>query len=159
LTIDRDNSSSDLEMTMIPFTTTVRSCPARTKVLALVGVLASAVVALPVSIAQAEVGLAGVWNGSGSVQLPSGASEKAKCKATFRKRGATTFVMDAVCASSSARAAQTASLQQVGPNKFSGDFTNAEFNVSGSINVTVNGNSLTASLNGGGATANFNLSK
>ncbi len=109
--------------------------------------------------AQADSGLSGAWNGSGSVMLPSGATEKARCKATFRKRGAATFAMDAVCASSSAKVTQTASLDQVGPNRFSGDFNNPEFNVSGSINVTLNGNSLSASLRGGGATATFNLSR
>jgi hypothetical protein len=109
--------------------------------------------------ANAETSLSGSWNGSGSVMLPSGATEKARCKATFRKRGAATFAMDAVCASSSAKVTQTASLDQVGPNRFSGDFNNPEFNVSGSINVTLNGNSLSASLRGGGATATFNLSR
>jgi hypothetical protein len=109
--------------------------------------------------ANADTNLSGSWNGSGSVMLPSGATEKARCKATFRKRGAATFAMDAVCASSSAKVTQTASLDQVGPNRFAGDFTNPEFNVSGSINVTLNGNSLSASLRGGGATATFNLSR
>lgn len=109
--------------------------------------------------ANADPSLSGSWNGSGSVMLPSGATEKARCKATFRKRGAATFAMDAVCASSSAKVTQTASLDQVGPNRFAGDFTNPEFNVSGSINVTLNGNSLSASLRGGGATATFNLSR
>jgi hypothetical protein len=109
--------------------------------------------------ANADTSLSGSWNGSGSVMLPSGATEKARCKATFRKRGASTFAMDAVCASSSAKVTQTASLDQVGPNRFAGDFTNPEFNVSGSINVTLNGNSLSASLRGGGATATFNLSR
>jgi hypothetical protein len=107
----------------------------------------------------ADPGLSGAWNGSGSVMLPSGATEKARCKATFRKRGAAAYAMDAVCASTSAKVTQTASLDQVGPNRFAGDFTNAEFNVSGSINVTIKGNSLNASLSGGGATATFNLSR
>ena len=54
---------------------------------------------------------------------------------------------------------QSALLQQVGPNRFAGDFTNPEYGVSGSINVTLNGNSLSASLHGGGASAFFNLSR
>lgn len=107
----------------------------------------------------AAEGLSGAWSGSGSVVLPSGDSEKARCKVSFRKTGGKSYGMDAVCASSSTRVSQTATLEQVSANRYAGDFTNNEFNVSGSINVTINGNSLNASLKGGGASAYFNLSR
>jgi hypothetical protein len=103
--------------------------------------------------------LAGSWSGTGSVTLPSGATEKARCKVSFNKKGGKTYGMDAVCASSSARVAQSASLEQVGTNKYAGNFTNTEYNVSGTINVTVNGGSLSAALKGGGGSAFFNLSR
>jgi hypothetical protein len=123
--------------------------------------LAAALFMAVVSVqpASADTSLAGAWSGNGSVTLPSGASEKARCKATFRKRGANSFAMDAVCASSSARVVQTASLEQIGPNRYAGDFTNAEYNISGSIKLTISGNNLSAALNGGGGSANFNLSR
>jgi hypothetical protein len=159
---DDVNNLFDAENTMTPETTYLSSVSRlrivqRFAPVALIALLAMLV--LPVEPSVADNGLTGAWSGSGSVLLPSGASEKARCKATFRKRGTTSFVMDAVCASSSTRAAQTANLQQVGPNRFAGEFNNSEFNVSGSISVTLNGNSLSASLNGGGAKANFNLSR
>lgn len=109
--------------------------------------------------AAAAEGLAGSWSGSGSVVLPSGATEKARCKVSFSKQGAKSYGMNAVCASSSARVAQTASLEQTGANRYSGQFTNSEYGVSGSISLTVNGNSLSASLSGGGGSAFFNLSR
>lgn len=104
-------------------------------------------------------GLAGAWSGSGSVTLPSGATERARCKVSFSKQGGKSYGMNAVCASSSARVAQTASLEQVGSNKYAGSFTNPDYNVSGTISVTVNGGSLSASLHGGGGSAFFNLSR
>jgi hypothetical protein len=104
-------------------------------------------------------GLTGSWSGSGSVVLPSGSTEKARCKVSFNKAGSKSYGMSAVCASSSAKVSQTGSLEQVGPNKFAGDFTNAEYGVTGSINVTLNGNSASASLRGGGGSAFFNLSR
>ena len=104
-------------------------------------------------------GLAGSWSGSGSVQLPSGNTEKARCRVSFSKAGGKSYGMNAVCASTSAKVSQTASLEQVGPNKYAGEFTNAEYGVSGSINVTVNGNSLSATLHGGGASAFFSLGR
>jgi hypothetical protein len=104
-------------------------------------------------------GLTGSWSGSGSVILPSGNSEKARCKVSFNKAGSKSYGMSAVCASSSAKVSQTASLEQVGPNRYAGDFRNTEYGVTGSINVTLNGNSASASLQGGGGSAFFNLSR
>ena len=104
-------------------------------------------------------GLAGSWSGSGQVVLPSGNTEKARCKVSFSKAGGKSYGMNAVCASSSTKVSQTGSLEQIGPNKFAGDFTNSEYGVSGSISLTLNGNSLSASLSGGGGSAFFNLSR
>ena len=120
---------------------------------------AMAFMAITVSPVLADPGLAGSWSGSGSVVLPSGNTEKARCKVSFRKEGGKSYGMNAVCASSSARVAQTASLEQVGPNRYAGSFTNSDYGVSGSISLTLNGSSLSASLKGGGGSAFFNLSK
>jgi hypothetical protein len=104
-------------------------------------------------------GLEGSWSGGGTVRFPSGESERARCRANFRKRGGGTYSMTAVCATPSARVEQTAQLERTGPNRFSGDFQNSEYNVSGSIHVSLNGNSLHASLSGGGGSAQFNLGR
>ncbi len=118
-----------------------------------------ALLAMTSAVSAAAEGLQGSWSGSGSVELPSGATEKARCKVSFQKQGGKSYAMNAVCASSSARAAQTATLEQVGANRYSGEFNNAEYGVTGSINITVNGSSLSAQLRGGGGAAFFNLSR
>jgi hypothetical protein len=120
-------------------------------------IAAAAMLALS-SVASAD-GLTGSWRGNGSVTLPSGATEKARCRVSFSKQGGRSYSMNAVCASSSAKVSQTASLQQVGANRFTGDFTNSEYGVTGSINLTLSGNSVSAALNGGGGSAFFNLSR
>lgn len=120
-------------------------------------VAASAMLALP-SVASAD-GLAGSWRGNGSVVLPSGATEKARCRVSFSKQGGRSYAMNAVCASSSARVSQTASLQQVGANRFVGEFINNEYGVTGSINLTLSGSSVSAALHGGGGSAFFNLTR
>lgn len=125
--------------------------------LAIASLLAAA--ALGFAAPASAEGLTGSWSGSGSVQLPSGDTEKARCKATFHKAGSKSYSMNAVCASSSARVAQTASLEQVSNNKYSGDFNNPDYNVSGTISITLSGDSLSAHLSGGGASAHFNLSR
>jgi hypothetical protein len=91
--------------------------------------------------------------------LPSGGTETARCRATFRRQSGNSFGMSAQCATASARVAQTASVQRVGANRFQGDFYNAEYAVSGTISITVQGNRLSASLSGGGGSAFFSLSK
>ncbi len=103
--------------------------------------------------------LEGTWNGGGTVVFPSGDRERARCRATFRRRSATSFGMNAVCSTASARVAQTADLVRVSANRFTGEFYNAEYAVSGSITITVKGNRLSAALSGGGGTAHFNLSR
>jgi hypothetical protein len=116
-------------------------------------------IGLAASTAQAESSsLDGIWNGGGTVIFPSGDKERARCRATFRKDRAG-YKMHAVCTTASARAAQTAELKRVSGNRYSGEFFNAEFNVSGIIRVIVNGNSLSAFLSGGGAQANLSLSR
>ena len=135
---------------MRPFSA-LRSCA--------LGAASLALMSMPTAAPAMGEGLSGSWSGSGSVVLPSGATEKARCKVSFTKHGGKTYGMNAVCASSSARVAQTASLEQIGTNRYAGDFTNQDYGVSGTISITVNGSSLSASLHGGGGSAFFNLSR
>lgn len=106
-----------------------------------------------------QASLEGSWSGGGTVTFPSGGSESARCRASFRKQSANTFSMNAVCATPSGRVAQTADVERISATKFSGEFFNSEYGISGSISITVRGNSMSASLNGGGASASLSLSK
>lgn len=124
-------------------------------------------VALPVLALLAMVGgqtpaaaqdIAGTWSGSGTVVFPSGEKEKARCRATFRTSG-NGAVMNATCATPSARVQQVATVDRVAPGRYRGEFRNDEFGITGSIRIVVSGNSLMASLDGGGGTAEFRLSR
>jgi hypothetical protein len=129
--------------------------PMRVRSIAVLGLAAVAMI-LPASAQQPSI--AGAWNGSGTVNLSSGNKETVRCRATFNQlpSGAT---MRASCASPSARVNQTAELTRVSGNRYVGDFVNSEYGVSGSIRITVSGNSLSASLAGGGGSASMNLSR
>ena len=128
--------------------------------LALVAVtgLAMAVSAGPV---RAEmVNLDGSWSGGGSVKFPSGAREAARCRASFKKRGAESYLVNARCASASGKVEQSALLTYVGGNQFSGSFFNEDFKVDGTITVTVSGNSQSVSISSpAGSSANFKLTR
>ncbi|MDX2257798.1 MAG: hypothetical protein NW205_02670 [Hyphomicrobiaceae bacterium] len=103
--------------------------------------------------------LSGNWTGGGTVTLPSGQTEKARCKARFEPYGPRSFSMSAVCATPSARVEQAARVRSTGGNTYAGSFRNPDFNIVGIVRITVRGNSLTASLAGGGGTALLSMKR
>jgi hypothetical protein len=76
----------------------------------------------------------------------SGKKETARCRASFFKAGGSSYEMNATCASPSTRVAQSATVVKTGANSYAGHWRNAQYNVSGSIRITVTGRSLSASL-------------
>jgi hypothetical protein len=109
--------------------------------------------------AQQQATLEGSWSGSGTVELPSGATERARCRATFRRQSQDAFTMSAVCATASTRVVQTGTLERYSATRFGGNFYNAEYGVSGSVVISVRGNTLIATLEGGGGSGRFQLSR
>jgi hypothetical protein len=103
--------------------------------------------------------LEGTWNGGGTVILPTGDRERARCRATFKTRSATRVDMSAVCSTASTRVAQTGQLTRTSANRFSGELYNPEYAISGSIVIVVQGSRLTASVNGGGGMAQLTLTR
>jgi hypothetical protein len=103
--------------------------------------------------------LEGSWSGGGSVSFASGAKEQARCRAHYRRAGSTGYTLNATCATPSGRAAQTATVRQVGENRYSGIFYNSEYSISGIINIVVHGSSQTVRLNSSSGSAVINLSR
>jgi hypothetical protein len=103
--------------------------------------------------------LEGSWRGGGSVALASGAREEARCRANFRRRTSTSYTLRAVCATPSIRAEQTATVRQVGSNRFAGNFYNSEYNVSGTIQIRVRGSSQDVRLTSSAGWAHFRLQR
>lgn len=121
-------------------------------------VMAIAIISTNGAASADPAGLAGTWSGGGTMVSSSGNAEKVRCRATFRQigNGAT---MRATCANATSRIVQTADLTRVSASRYIGDFTNAEFGITGSIRITLSGNSLSAALAGGGGTASINLNR
>lgn len=103
--------------------------------------------------------IVGSWSGSGTIVFPSGEQERARCRATFRPAAGGDVTMTGVCATASVRVSQSATLSRMTHNTYHGDFFNTEYNLSGSIRIRLQGNRINASLNGGGATAQFVLGR
>ena len=103
--------------------------------------------------------LEGSWSGGGHIVFPTGETEKARCRASFRRQGGESFGMSATCATASVKVQQSADLTRVSGDRYRGEFHNQEYGISGSIRITISGNRLNASLNGGGGSAVFSLSR
>jgi hypothetical protein len=103
--------------------------------------------------------LAGSWSGGGRVQLPSGAVEQARCRAHYSRMGKNSYALNATCATASGKAAQTATLRRVGENRYHGSFHNAEYDITGTISVVVNGNRQSVRLTSSSASAILSLSR
>jgi hypothetical protein len=111
-----------------------------------------------VAFAQQQPSIGGSWSGGGTVTLKSGNVEKVRCRATFSPSG-NGASMSASCANATARVTQTAELTRVTATRYIGEFRNSEYNISGSIRITLSGNSLTASLSGGGGSASMSMNR
>ena len=64
--------------------------------------------------------------------------------------------MSAVCSTASTRVAQSGQLTRTSANRFSGELYNADYTMSGSIVIVVQGGRLTC---GGGEMAQFSLTR
>lgn len=110
----------------------------------------------PSAEARGEGGsIAGSWSGGGVVVYSSGQRERTRCHASFS--GGSTVIMSGTCATASGSATQSARLRRVGPNSYAGSFFNSQFNVSGSIYVTVHGNTQSVALRSSAGSANLSL--
>ncbi|HJZ34416.1 MAG TPA: hypothetical protein VKF35_25090 [Hyphomicrobiaceae bacterium] len=104
-------------------------------------------------------GLEGSWSGGGTVRFASGQEEQARCRAHYSRRSNAVYVLHATCATASGKAAQSATLQKVGDNRYSGTFYNSEYDISGRIYVILRGSSQSVRLTSGSGSASFRLSR
>jgi hypothetical protein len=113
-------------------------------------------ICLALGVAVAE--LAGSWKGGGTVKFSSGATEQARCRATFSPSGKSAYDVSATCATQSGTVSQTAFVRGSG-SSYRGTFYNPEFDASGKISISVNGRSQVVRLNSNKASAVIRLSR
>jgi len=121
---------------------------AQLKALILSAVIAIAAIAALPGVTRADPdSLSGSWSGSGSVTFASsGAREKAKCRAEFSPSSASSYRVYGTCATQSGKVTQNSEVFKTTANRYRGNFHNPEFDISGTIAITVHGRSLTATL-------------
>jgi hypothetical protein len=124
----------------------------------------AAALAAPLLIAGLAIGdpamaqsLEGSWSGGGSVAFATGQHERARCRAHYRRASGRSYAVTATCATPSGSVTQTAMVRQVGGNTYQGRFHNSEYNVSGTIYVTVGGNRQSVRLTSESGSASLEL--
>lgn len=117
--------------------------------------LAAASAATP---ARADTDLAGAWKGGGTVRFTSGATEQARCRATFKPSGARAYDVSATCATQSGTVSQTAFIRGRG-SSYHGTFYNPEYDTSGRIQISVRGRSQVVRLTSSKGSAVIRLSR
>jgi hypothetical protein len=109
--------------------------------------------------AKEERSLEGTWSGGGSVAFASGSREQARCRAHYSRASKNSYRVNATCATASGKAAQTATVHKIGENKYSGNFHNPDYDITGTISVIVNGNSQSVRLTSSSGWAHIRLSR
>ena len=102
--------------------------------------------------------LEGSWSGGGTVSFAAGERAGA-LQGEFQPSRRASYTVNATCATASGKAAQTATVRQVGSNRYSGSFYNSEYSISGVIDIIVHGSSQTVRLISDSGSGVLNLSR
>lgn len=103
---------------------------------------------LSIGAATAASGLDGAWSGGGYVVPKSGARESVRCRVRYSKQSAKVFSVSATCDGANTHVVQTGEVLEVGSGRYTGDFYNPQFDISGRVRVQLSGNKQSVSFSG-----------
>ena len=119
-----------------------------------------AVLMLSASASQAQsgpfAGFDGSWNGSGTVTLSDGTSERIRCRATYRVNGGNALSQTLRCASDSYKFDLASDVRSEG-NNVSGSWSEASRGVYGNLNGRAGGGHIDVFVEAAGFAANITL--
>ena len=125
----------------------------------LAAALLIAVGLFPYSAAAQSASLEGSWSGGGPVTFATGAREQARCRAHYRRRSNDGYVVKTICATASARAEQTTTLHKIADNRYTGNFYNSDYGISGTVYVIVRGNTQSVKVLSSAGSASLTFSR
>jgi hypothetical protein len=102
-------------------------------------------------------GMAGVWSGSGTITLDSGASERIRCRATYAvSSDGNGLNQSLVCASDSYKFDLSSDVTSQG-DRISGNWSEASRNIFGNLQGTAGGGQIDVFVEASGFAANLTL--
>jgi hypothetical protein len=96
--------------------------------------------------ASAATALAGEWSGEGTVTQTEGATEKVRCRVSYKQESAKVYGVTAQCASTSQMTKQIGELLEVRPGVYTGEFNLTQYDISGRVRVVVEGETQTVTF-------------
>ena len=115
---------------------------------------------LSVSAGQAQsgpfAGFDGAWNGSGTVTMSDGSSERIRCRATYRVAGGNALAQTLRCASDSYKFDLSSNVTSQG-NNVSGSWSEASRGINGNLNGRAGGGQIDVFVEAAGFAANITL--
>lgn len=119
-----------------------------------------AVLMLSISAGQAQsgpfAGFDGSWNGSGTVTLSDGSSERIRCRATYKVEGGKALSQTLRCASDSYKFDLASNVRSEG-NSVSGDWSEASRGIYGNLNGRAGGGQIDVFVEAAGFAASITL--
>ena len=101
-------------------------------------------------------GFDGSWNGSGTVTMSDGSSERIRCRATYRVNGGTALAQTLRCASDSYKFDLSSNVTSQG-NNVSGNWSEASRGIYGNLNGRAGGGQIDVFVEAAGFAANITL--
>lgn len=120
---------------------------------------ATLILSTSASLAQSRpfAGLDGVWSGNGTVSLSDGSSERIRCRAEYKVSGTGLGLKQTLrCASDSYKFDLSSDVTSEG-NRISGNWTEANRNIFGSLQGTASGGRIDVTVEAPGFTASLTL--
>jgi hypothetical protein len=122
---------------------------------------AGALFLLSIASAQAQsapfAGFEGAWNGSGTVTMSDGASEKIRCRATYKVGGGGNALVQTLrCASDSYKFDLSSDVTSQG-NRVTGTWSEASRNINGNLNGKAGGGQIDVFVEAAGFAASITL--
>ncbi len=106
--------------------------------------------------AHARAAIEGNWSGSGTVHYEGGA-DPVRCRLSFSASTGRTFLLSATCATTSGTFRQDGRVVHVGGNRYTGRMYNPQYQVSGTVTISVTGNRQTVRARGDKGWASLTL--
>lgn len=100
--------------------------------------------------------LSGSWAGAGTVRTTDGATERLRCRASYAPSAGTSLTIELRCASDSFKLDVASTVTRTG-DKISGAWRETSFGASGDVSGTINGQQISAVIQGMGMAGRLGL--
>ncbi len=101
----------------------------------------------------------GSWRGEGIVKLPSGDTERVRCRISYEESTGRTFLLHVSCAHTNGIFEQSGRIVQISADRYTGRLYSQQYGVTGQVSISVNGRQQTITARSPKGSATVNLTR